>query len=376
MEGARPCGTGLFRHGAGLHSPLARRRGGPSTGRRTDTTTKVDTMHLKRTRVYGKPARRTGAAVAIVTAVLAATMLAACGGGSGAKASQTAAKVNKEEITVHQINFVLQRQANLKPEQVDAASRQILERLIDQELAVQKAQDLKLDRDPRVVQQIETAKREIIARAYADHLGETAAKPTDQEIKQYYADKPALFAERRIYNLQELNIEAKPDQFEAIRAKLQAAKTLPEFVESLKADNFKFVGSQIVRSAEQIPLNNLDAIARLKDGQFIMNGHANGITVLFLAGSQRQPATEAQARPSIEAFLLNQRRAELVAKDIKSMRDNAKIEYVGKFAEMAASAPASTPNAAPALSPAASDSPAGASGPVDNSALSKGLGIK
>ncbi|MDH0863441.1 EpsD family peptidyl-prolyl cis-trans isomerase [Mitsuaria sp. GD03876] len=333
-------------------------------------------MHLKRTRVYGKPARRTGAAVAIVTAVLAATMLAACGGGSGAKASQTAAKVNKEEITVHQINFVLQRQANLKPEQVDAASRQILERLIDQELAVQKAQDLKLDRDPRVVQQIETAKREIIARAYADHLGETAAKPTDQEIKQYYADKPALFAERRIYNLQELNIEAKPDQFEAIRAKLQAAKTLPEFVESLKADNFKFVGSQIVRSAEQIPLNNLDAIARLKDGQFIMNGHANGITVLFLAGSQRQPATEAQARPSIEAFLLNQRRAELVAKDIKSMRDNAKIEYVGKFAEMAASAPASTPNAAPALSPAASDSPAGASGPVDNSALSKGLGIK
>jgi EpsD family peptidyl-prolyl cis-trans isomerase len=332
-------------------------------------------MHVKRTRVHGIPARRAAPVGAFFTAVLAAILLTACGGGSGAKASQTAAKVNKEEITVHQINFVLQRQPNIKPEQVDAASRQILERLIDQELAVQKAQDLKLDRDPRVVQQIETAKREIIARAYADHLGETAAKPTDQEIKQYYNDKPALFAERRIYNLQEINIEAKPDQFESIRAKLQGAKTLPEFLEALKADNFKFVGSQMVRSAEQIPLNNLDAIARLKDGQFIMNGHPNGLTVLFLAGSQRQPATEAQARASIEMFLLNQRRAELVAKDIKSMRDNAKIEYVGKFAEAAASAPAGTPPAA-APAPAASDSPTGASGPVDNNELAKGLGIK
>lgn len=342
----------------------------PMRGARTDRTTKVETMILKRTDVHFTGVRRAG----LATALLAAVALTACGGGSGAKASQTAAKVNKEEITVHQINFVLQRQPNLKPEQVDGASRQILERLIDQELAVQKAQDLKLDRDPRVVQQIETAKREIIARAYADHLGDTATKPTEQEIRQYYNDKPALFAERRIYNLQEINIEAKPEQYEAIRSKLQGAKTLPEFLEGLKSDGFRFVGSQLVRSAEQIPLNNLDAIARLKDGQFIMNGNPTGLTVLFLAGSQRQPATEAQARPSIEMFLLNQRKSELVAKDIKSMRENAKIEYVGKFAEAAASAPAAS--SAPVIEPAASDIATGASGPVDNNSLSKGLGIK
>ena len=38
-------------------------------------------------------------------------------------ASQAAARVNKEEITIHQINFVLQQQRGLKAEQAEAASQ-------------------------------------------------------------------------------------------------------------------------------------------------------------------------------------------------------------------------------------------------------------
>ena len=147
----------------------------------------------------------------------AVLVLAACGGSRTRPASQTAAKVNKDEITVHQINFVLQQQRNLRPEQADAASKQILERLIDQQLAVQKADDLKLDRDPRVVQQLEAAHREILARAYLERVGEAATKPTPEEIKKYYDDKPALFKDRRIYSIQEIAIEAKPEQVQALR---------------------------------------------------------------------------------------------------------------------------------------------------------------
>ena len=77
----------------------------------------------------------------VATACLA-IVLASCGGASKDKpASQVAAKVNKEEISVHQINFVLQQQRGLKADQADAASRQVLERLIDQEIAIQKAQE-------------------------------------------------------------------------------------------------------------------------------------------------------------------------------------------------------------------------------------------
>lgn len=323
--------------------------------------------------------------VSVIAVAAVATLLTACGGGKSDKASQTAAKVNKEEITVHQINFVLARQQGLKPEQAEVAGRQVLERLIEQELAVQKAQDMKLDRDPRVVQQIEAAKREIIARAFIDKLGENL-KPTPEEVTKYYNEKPALFKDRRIYNLQELVIEAKPEQIPQLRAKLTEAKSMAEFAEFLKTNDYRFAGNQAVRAAEQLPLAGLDMIAKMKDGDSAVTQTPNGITVLFLGGSRSQPVDEARARPLIESFLINQRKSELAQKEIKTLRDAAKVEYVGKFAE---NRPAAGATPAPALSidasapgqPPATVVPtaapaAPAASALDAAAISKGMGLK
>ena len=307
--------------------------------------------------------------MSLVALMAAVALLAGCGDKKEKGASQTAAKVNKAEVTVHQINFVLQQQRGLRPEQADAASKQILERLIDQELALQKADDLKVDRDPRVVQQLEAAKREIIARAYLDKVGEAAAKPTPEEIKKYYDEKPALFKERRIYSIQEIGIEAKPEQIPTLRDKLTAAKNINEFVEFLKTNDYKFSGNQAVRAAEQLPLAGLEAFAKMQDGQAILNQGPNGVQVVVLAGSRSQPVAEEQARPAIEQFLLNERKRKLIEDDVKAMRTAAKIEYVGKFAEGAASAPAAAPAAVKAPASAAS-------GGLNAADISKGMGLK
>lgn len=300
-------------------------------------------------------AARNGAMrIGLIALCTSAALLAACGDKREAGASQTAAKVNKSEVTVNQINFVLQQQRNLRPEQADVASRQILERLIDQELALQKADDLKIDRDPRVVQQLEAVKREIIARAYLEKVGEAAPKPTPEEIRKYYDDKPALFKERRIYSIQEIGIEARPDQVAALREQLAASKNISEFVEFLKANEFKFTGNQAVRAAEQLPLQSLEAFARMRDGQAILNQGPNGVQVVVLAGSRSQPVTEEQARPAIEQFLLNDRKRKLMEEDVKKLRAEAKIDYVGKFSEGTKGAAASAPVAAPAPASAAS----------------------
>jgi EpsD family peptidyl-prolyl cis-trans isomerase len=334
--------------------------------------------------------------LASVAVCAVAVLLTACGDKKDKAASQTAAKVNKDEITVHQINFVLQQQRGLKPEQADAASKQILDRLIDQQLALQKGEDLKVDRDPRVVQQLEASRREILARAYLEKVGEGAPKPAPEEIKKYFDEKPALFRERRVYSIQEIAIEAKPEQIPELRSSLTASKDIPAFVEYLKSKDFKFSGNQAVRAAEQLPLNSLDAFAKMKDGQAMLVPAANGVQVVVLAGSRSQPVSEEQAKPAIEQYLLNERKRKLVEDDLKAMRAAAKIEYVGKFAA-AASAPAgaasaAAPNAAPtaapaapAVAPAAAQAPApaaaptpapAASGGLSSTDISKGMGLK
>ena len=327
------------------------------------------------------------ASSSLIALVAAVALLVGCGDKKEKGASQTAAKVNKAEITVHQINFVLQQQRGLKPEQADAASKQILERLIDQELALQKADDLKIDRDPRVVQQLEAAKREVIARAYLEKVGEAATKPSPEEIKKYYDEKPALFKARRIYSIQEIGIEAKPEQVPTLREKLTAAKNINEFVEYLKANDFKFSGNQAVRAAEQLPLQGLEAFAKMQDGQAIMNQGPNGVQVVVLAGSRSQPVGEEQARPAIEQYLTNERKRKLIEDDVKAMRAAAKVEYVGKFGEGAtpaggpasgaAAAPVAAPAPAPTAAPTAAPAPAAAaSSKLSATDISKGMGLK
>jgi EpsD family peptidyl-prolyl cis-trans isomerase len=301
-----------------------------------------------------RPRHRIGAARALAVAVVAgATLLAGCGDKKKEKAAtQTAAKVNKEEITVHQINFVLAQQRAIPPDQAASASRVVLERLIDQELALQKAADQKIDRDPRVVQQIDAARREIIARAYLEKIGSGAPKPTPPEVTAYYEAHPALFKERRVYSLQEVSIEATPEQVANLKTTLSDAKTFAEFVSYLKANNIRFSGNEAVRGAEQLPLASVDQFAKMKDGQAMFNARPGGAQVVHLAASRAQPVSLQQATPAIEQFLLNERKRKLIADDMQALRSAAKIEYAGDFAADAARSPY-RPASAPELPPLA-----------------------
>lgn len=262
----------------------------------------------------------------------AAALLAGCGGHDKGGATQVAAKVNKQEISVHQINFVLQRQPNLRPEQVAPATKRVLEGLIDQQLALDQAQEEKLDRNPQVVMAIEAAKREIIARAYADRIAETASKPTPDDVKAYYAAKPALFAQRRIYSLAEFNVEASAEQAAQIGPRLQAARSPDEVGALLKAAGVRFASRSVTQPPENLPFSLVERIAPLAEGQNISSPTPTGLNVLVVVGAKPAPLNAEQAQPAIEQFLLNERKGKLVADALQGLRAKAEVKYMGQFA--------------------------------------------
>ena len=285
----------------------------------------------------------------IVLASGASLALGACGQHSSGS-SQVAVKVNKDEITVLQLNQQIARLPNLQQDQRDAATRRVITGLIDQELLVQQALEHKLDRDPEVLGTLEAARRQVLAQAYVQRVLGPQAKPTDQEIKQYYADNPALFGERKLYRLQELTIQGTSEQIKSLEDHQKNVKSLSELAIWLKENKLNFNVESAVRSAEQLPIDRLAQIAKMKDGEVaLFPGGETRASALQVMATQVQPVDDKQAAPPIEQFLTNRKRDQLAQEEIKRLREAAKIEYVGDFAKYSAAAEsAAAATAAPA----------------------------
>jgi EpsD family peptidyl-prolyl cis-trans isomerase len=247
--------------------------------------------------------------------------------------TQVAAKVNSDEISVHQINFAMQRLGNVPEPQIKQANAQILEKLIDEQLLVQKAIEKKLDRDPRVVQAIETARRQLLSQAYMEQVLAAAPSGSDKDMKDFYAQKPELFGERRIYRFHEVTFQGKPELADQLGARVKAAKTIAEITTWLGEQKIGFNVSSATKAAEQLPLAVLPALHRMKDGalELIVNPSKTNYLVLQLAASQSSPMDEKAARPYIEQFLRNKKRGETAEGEVKQLRTAAKIEYQGDF---------------------------------------------
>ncbi|WP_374511670.1 EpsD family peptidyl-prolyl cis-trans isomerase [Niveibacterium sp.] len=276
----------------------------------------------------------------VALAVLAAAVVAGCGSKSKEPgASQVAAKVNDEEVTVHQLNGLLGK-ANIPPgTDVNAARKQALDRLVEESLLVQAAKEKKLDRDPRVVQAIEAARREVIARAYLEQVASAQAKPTEQAVSAYYTEHPELFAERRIYNFRELAV-ADGSKQEMIKSHFDAGKSMDDLITVLRAQNIRFAANAFVKPAEQLPLDAARRLHGLKDGEVSIIPRGQGLIVLQIAASRTEPVEQAKAKQAIEQFLSNKAKSEAVAAEVKRLRDSGKVSYVGEFAKDAPAAPA------------------------------------
>ncbi len=304
--------------------------------------------------------RAHGAACAASAWALVAA-LAGCGGGDAKDGSQVVASVGRSEITESQVSLALEHQRGLRPDQVDAVSRRVVTGLVEQQLVIDKARDLKLDRDQRVMQNIESMKRELIAAAYVNRIAEGARAPGDRDIQAYYDDNPALFAQRRIYTLQELALGVPPERTKEIEAQLGQLKSTQEIAEYLKAHGISAASTQSTVAAESLPLPVLQRVSTLKPGQGLMIASDGKLRVLLLLSAHDGPLTPAQARPSITAYLLTRNKRQAVEKELASLHAGAQVAYYGKYAGLAASAASSpSPSAKPVvvgLSQAAASAP-------------------
>jgi EpsD family peptidyl-prolyl cis-trans isomerase len=242
--------------------------------------------------------------------------------------------VGGEEISLHQINTAL-AQSNSRgatPDQLQVLSRNALEGLIDQQVAVAQAVESKLDRDPDVISQLDAARRSVLANAYVKQFVTNLPTPDAQEVQTYYAAHPELFSERRIYTVQEVVVPRSPEVLEQLSSMANANRSVEDVSGWLKGHNIRFTPVTASRAAEQIPLDLLPRMHALKDGQVLVFSAPASVTFLRLVSSRTEPVPEALALPRITQYLGTQRTVEATTAQIKALRSKTQVVYLGEFA--------------------------------------------
>lgn len=248
--------------------------------------------------------------------------------------TQVVAKVNGEEITIHQVNFQLSQLGQLNQEQAKLASKQVLARLVEQQLLKQQALDDKLDLDPVVLQALEASKSQLLAQAYLERLMAKAPKPSTSEIDTFYKAHPELFEKRRIFRLQELVVNISKDKFAETEASLKAIKGINEIATWLKDKNYIFTVNSNVKAAEQLPLDLLKKLQVLNDSEVLLIPKDKTFNIIQIAASETASISRAKATPIIEQYFLNQNKTSLAKKEMISLNDKANIEFIGVFSDM------------------------------------------
>lgn len=277
--------------------------------------------------------------------------LAACGGDKQKKVGQALASVNGEEITALQLNEELQR-AGVPAAQQEAASKQLLEALIDRQVVENVALKEKIDRDPKVMQAVERAKALIISQAYMQKKLSGMAPPSKAEVEDYFNKHPELFSNRKQFDMRQLLIASK-DMNDALKQVIDKSKSLDEVAAWMESNKIGFARAQVSRTTTDLAPELVGKLQSMPKGQLFIINEGERAMLMTIVDIKDVPVKLAAAAPQIEQYLVNTRAKDAAKKEMDRLRAAAKIEYLNQPAASAATAASGAASAASASASAA-----------------------
>lgn len=254
--------------------------------------------------------------------------------GCGNKDPETAivvVKVDDAEISLRQLNTALAKAKDISPENISHAKLEILNALVNEQLAVNLAMHEKLDQKPEVIGAIQASRNQILARVAMDKILADIPKVSEEDANKYYADHPALFSERRIFTVQEISLARSTAGMNKIRAQVTAAKRMEDIATWLKDNDVEFTMGTSTLPAEQVASEVLPQLLAFREGQIGLFESRDTYTITRLVASRVQAIPSAKAFADIMTMLSNQRAAKAIQQANLDLKAKAKLEYFGEF---------------------------------------------
>ena len=187
-----------------------------------------------------------------------------------------------------------------------------------------------LDRAPRVLQALEAAKSEVLARAYVEELGRSQPEPSAVEVRQYYTSHPELFAERRIFTLEQLDVPRASELAAALRARASApGASLESIADWLRAREVPHSLTRGMRGTDAIALDLLPRLQAMREGELAVMQSADRLLVIRIVAQHPAPLDEAAATPLIEHYLRQRNWEHALGTELQRLRVAARSESRG-----------------------------------------------
>lgn len=283
--------------------------------------------------------------------IAAPLALAACGDKSSAPTGQVVANVNGEEITTTDLNTELNGATAPTPEAKKNLERMALENIINRTILAQAAEAEGLAKGPEYAVIERKAKQAALVELLQRKVGGSLPQPTNEEVDNFIAENPAMFANRRVFVVDQIIV---PQVTQELAKALQPVKSLAEAQAVLQQRNIRSNNSVGVIDSLTIPPQAATQIAALPPDEVFIIPAGNALRINHVRSSQVDPITGEQARNVAREIIARQRAQTAMQTSLgdRIKAGRANVKYNDAFAPPKAPAAGAPGAAAPAPAPA------------------------
>lgn len=284
-----------------------------------------------------------------VIGVAMALGLAACS--KGDPKGQVVARVDKDEITVLDLQQELGGFKAPNAQVRKLAEQQALNAIIERKIVAQAAEKQKIDKTPEFARISEKTNELLLVRTLQENLAKSVPEPSVDEIKNYVASHPDSYSARKVLTIEGVRFATPADR--SIFAALQPLTTIEDVSALLKSRNVNFQPASGVLDALAIDPRLMEQLLKLSPGEVFVLPQNNLVVVAKITGSRTEPVTDAVAARHAAQVLRSQRTQETLQRRFGSIiaAGRSKVKYNKDYQPpkpAAAKAGAAAPGAKPA----------------------------
>lgn len=260
---------------------------------------------------------------ALLGGVVAASLLAT--GCHKEPKGQIVAIVNGDEVSMQELNAEMQGVRIPDSANREELRKQVLQRLVDRKLIVQKAREQGLDKTPEFVAQQRRLEENLLVSMLGQKIAATVPMPDDRDIAQYIADNPTQFAGRERLLLDQIQFAAPKDP--KLLMSLKDAHSLDDIAAGVQKLGLGFSRGKGVIDTGRLDPQIMKVINGLPQGEpFVLPSNGQYVASVIVGRDSTPTPTNVSRLAAAEMV----RRRELVAESkaqVTHARLNAEIQY-------------------------------------------------